>query len=126
MTAIQTAARILSRYDEVPAEKAAKFVEIITQESTRLGGADRLRAPGGGARGAGGQAGSARAVASPSCSSGCWRRSRGRSQERQLTVQVKVAAGLDQITGDADQLESALRAMVKNAVEFNRRAAAVR
>jgi len=29
---------------------------------------------------------------------------------RKLTVQVKVASGLDQITGDADQLEAALRA----------------
>ena len=36
VTAIQTAGRILTRYDEVPAEKAVKFVEIITQESTRL------------------------------------------------------------------------------------------
>ncbi len=36
VTAIQTAARILSRHDEVPPDKAVKFVEIITQEAARL------------------------------------------------------------------------------------------
>ena len=36
VTSIQTAARILSRHDEVPPDKAVKFVEIITQESQRL------------------------------------------------------------------------------------------
>ena len=36
VTAIQTAGRILGRYEEMPADRAGKFVEIITQESTRL------------------------------------------------------------------------------------------
>ena len=37
-----------------------------------------------------------------------------------LAVQIKVAAGLDSVTGDGEQLEAAVRAIVKNAVEFNR------
>ena len=36
VTAIQTAGRILARYDEMPPERAVKFVEIISQESTHL------------------------------------------------------------------------------------------
>jgi signal transduction histidine kinase len=45
---------------------------------------------------------------------------KGEIAQRQLSVQVKVASGLDEITGDADQLEAALRAIVKNGVDFNR------
>ena len=120
VTAIQTAGRILTRYDEVPAEKAGKFVEIITQESHASRGADRLRAPGRGPGGAGGQAGSHDGEPRRVAEARSGAASRGRSTQRKLTVQVKVASGLEQITGDSDQLEAALRAIVKNGVEFNR------
>jgi signal transduction histidine kinase/signal recognition particle receptor subunit beta len=118
-TAIQTAGRILTRYEEVPAEKAGKFVEIITQESTRLAEliASALQAAVLGVP-EGRPAPTAvnitellRRVLAPL---------KGDIAQRKLAVQVKVASGLEEITGDADQLEAALRAIVKNGVEFNR------
>jgi len=119
VTAIQTAGRILTRYDEVPAEKAGKFVEIITQESTRLADliASALQAA---------VLGVPEGRPAPTALSVTELLKRvlaplkDQIAQRQLTVQVKVASGLDQITGDADQLEAALRAIVKNGVEFNR------
>jgi signal transduction histidine kinase/signal recognition particle receptor subunit beta len=119
VTAIQTAGRILTRYDEVPAEKAGKFVEIITQESTRLADliASALQAA---------VLGVPEGRPAPTALSVTELLKRvlaplkDQIAQRQLNVQVKVASGLDQITGDADQLEAALRAIVKNGVDFNR------
>ena len=119
VTAIQTAGRILSRHDEVPPEKAVKFVEIITQEAARLaeliasalqvvvlGVPENRPHPG------------------PVAVSDLLRRAlaplRAEMSRLSLTVHVKVATGLEHMTGDAEQLESAIRAVVKNAVDFNR------
>jgi len=119
VTAIQTAGRILTRYDEVPAEKAGKFIEIITQESTRLAEliASALQAavlgvPEGRPAPTG--------VSVTELLKRVLAPLKGEIAQRQLSVQVKVATGLDEITGDADQLEAALRAIVKNGVDFNR------
>jgi signal transduction histidine kinase len=119
VTAIQTAGRILGRYEEMPAERAGKFVEIITQESTRLAEliASSLQAavlgiPEGRPAPTGVNVTELlKRVLAPLKSD---------IARRQLVMQVKVAAGLEEITGDADQLEAALRAIVKNGVEFNR------
>jgi signal transduction histidine kinase/signal recognition particle receptor subunit beta len=119
VTAIQTAGRILTRYDEVPAEKAGKFVEIITQESTRLAEliASALQAAvlgvpeGRPAPTSVNLAELLKRVLAPF---------KGEIAQRKLNVKVRVASGLEQITGDSDQLEAALRAIVKNGVEFNR------
>ncbi|MFH1177775.1 MAG: ATP-binding protein [Acidobacteriota bacterium] len=119
VTAIQTAARILARYDEVPPEKAAKFVDIINQESGRLADliASALQAavlglPESRPRSAAvGLADLLKRALAPL---------RAEITRRAVTLQVKVAAGLDQLTGDAEQLEAALRAVVKNALDFNR------
>ena len=119
VTSIQTAARIISRHDEVPPDKAVKFVEIITQESARLADliASALQAvvlgvPEGRPQPALVIIGELlkRALAP-------LRAEMGRLS---LAVHVKVAAGLDSVTGDGEQLEAAVRAIVKNAVEFNR------
>ena len=119
VTAIQTAGRILARYDEMPPERAVKFVEIITQESARLGDliaaslhAAVLGIPEGRPTPIGmGVADLLRRVLAPL---------KGEIANRRLAVQVKVAAGLDEVVGDESQLEAALRAIVRNAVEFNR------
>jgi signal transduction histidine kinase/GTPase SAR1 family protein len=119
VTAIQTAGRILGRYEEMPAERAGKFVEIITQESTRLAEliASSLQAavlgiPEGRPAPTGVSVTELlKRVLAPLKSD---------IARRQLVMQVKVASGLEEITGDADQLEAALRAIVKNGVEFNR------
>lgn len=119
VTSIQTAARILSRYGEVPPDKAAKFVEIITQESGRLASliASALQATVLGV--AEGQPrleevplhDLLRRVLAP------FREEIGQFD---IKVQVKLATGLDRVVGDPQQLEAALAALVKNAIEFNR------
>ncbi len=119
VTAIQTAGRILSRYDEMPADKAVKFVEIITQEATRLaelissslqalvlGVPEGRPAP--------------TAVEIPDLLRRVLAPLKGDVAAKRLAVQVKVAAGLEEIVGDGDQIEAALRAVVRNAVDFNR------
>lgn len=119
VTAIQTAARILARQDEVPRDKAAKFVEIIAQESARLadliasalqvvvlGVADARPSP--------------RPVALAELLRRALAPLRAEMTRMALTVHVKVATGLEQVSGDAEQLESAIRAVAKNAVDFNR------
>ena len=119
VTAIQTAGRILSRYDEMPADKAVKFVEIITQEATRLGElvSSSLQAlvlgvpEGRPAPTAVELTGLLRRVLAPL---------KGDVAAKQLAVQVQVAAGLEELLGDGDQLEAALRAVVRNAIDFNR------
>ena len=119
VTAIQTAGRILARYDEMPPDKAIKFVEIITQEAARLGEliASSLQAavlgiPEGRPAPTGlGVADLLRRVLAPL---------KGEIADRHLAVQVKVAAGLEEVVGDEGQLEAAMRAIVRNAIEFNR------
>jgi signal transduction histidine kinase/signal recognition particle receptor subunit beta len=119
VAAIQTAARILTRHDEIASDKRVKFAEIIAQESGRLaeliasafqaivlGAADARPAP--------------TAVPLSDLLRRVLAPLKGEISARKLAVQVKVASGLDHLTGDADQLETALRAVVKNAVEFNR------
>ncbi len=124
VTAIQTAARILSRSDEVPPDKAVKFVDIITQESGRLAEliAAALQAVVLGMP-------EARPEPAPVAVADLLKRAlaplRSDMSRRALTVQVRVAAGLEHVTGDAEQLETALRAVVKNAVEFNREGGSV-
>jgi signal transduction histidine kinase/signal recognition particle receptor subunit beta len=124
VTAIQTAARILARQGEVPPDKAVKFVEIITQESARLAEliASALQAAVLGVA-------QARPQPAPVPVGELLKRAlaplRAEIGRMSMTVQVKVAAGLEAVSGDAEQLEAALRAVIKNAVEFNRPGGAV-
>jgi signal transduction histidine kinase/signal recognition particle receptor subunit beta len=119
VTAIQTAARILAKYEEVPAEKAARFVAIIEREATRLAEliASALQAVVLGLA-------EGRPAAAPVVVADLLRRVlaplKGEINDRKLVLQVRVAAGLDAVEGDGEQLESALRAVVRNAVEFSR------
>ena len=124
VTAIQTAARILAKYEEVPAEKAAKFVGIIEREATRLAEliASALQAVVLGLA-------EGRPAAAPVVVADLLKRVlaplKGEINDRKLVLQVRVAAGLDSVEGDGEQLESALRAVVRNAVEFSREGGAV-
>ncbi len=124
VTAIQTAARILARQNEVPPDKAAKFVEIITQESARLAEliASALQAAVLGVS-------EGRPQPAPVAIGDLLKRAlaplRAEMGRMSLTVQVKMATGLGTVSGDAEQLEAAVRAVVKNAVEFNHTGGAV-
>ncbi|MEP0774817.1 MAG: GAF domain-containing protein [Acidobacteriota bacterium] len=119
VTSIQTAARILSKYSELPAEKAAKFVGIIQQDAARLAGliASALEAA---VLGVAGTPASAGPVAISELFKGVLAPFRGEIAEKGIALQVKVAAGLSELKADTAQLEAALRALIKNAVEFNR------
>ncbi len=119
VTAIQTAARILARYGEVPADRAAKFVGIINEEAARLAGliaaslqAEVLSAPE--------EAVPVAPVKVAALIKRVLASLKAEIAQRDLKVRVKVAAGLDEVGGDERQLEAALRAVVKNAIEFNR------
>lgn len=124
VTAIQTAARILGRVGEVPAERAAKFVDIINQEAGRLA---ELIASALQAAVLGVPEGRPQPQAQPLAEllKRVLAPLRGEIAARKLALQVKIAAGLEKLWGDGEQLEAALRAIVKNAVEFNREGGSV-
>jgi signal transduction histidine kinase/signal recognition particle receptor subunit beta len=118
VTAIQTAARILGRYESMPTEKIDKFVTIIADEANRLGEliASALQAV------VLGQSRGRAALQSVSIQELLKKvvaPLQTEVQERKLDLKVKVAAGLDVLSCDSDQVESALRAVVRNAVEFS-------
>ena len=118
VTAIQTAARILGRYDSMPIEKIEKFVAIIADEANRLGEliASALQAV------VLGQSRGRAALQSVSIQELLKKvvaPLQTEIQERKLDLKVKVAAGLDVLSCDSEQVESALRAVVRNAVEFS-------
>lgn len=124
VTSIQTASRILSKYSELPAEKATRCVGIIQQDAERLAGliASALEAA---VLGTAREMSSAGAVGIASLFKAVLAPFRGELAERAITLQVRVASGLAEVRGDAPQLEAALRAVIKNAIEFNRPGGAV-
>jgi signal transduction histidine kinase len=119
VTAIGTAARILSRYNEMPPEKAAKFIDIITLETGRLG---TLIAAALQAVVLGVPEGPVETVDVPLADflKRVLAPMREEINQYALTFQVRVATGLDHITGDPEQLQAAVSAVVKNSIEFNR------
>ena len=119
VTSIQTAARILARSEDTPPEKAAKLVEIITNEAGRLADliASALQAV---VLGVSEGKPKMEQVVIADLLKRAIAPLRGQIAERKLAFQVKVAQGLEHLPGDGGQLETALRAVVKNAVEFNR------
>ncbi len=119
VTSIRTAARILSKYSELPAEKAARFVGIIQQDTERLTGliASALEAA---VLGVAAGAADARVVGITELFKKVLAPLRGELGDRAINLQVRVASGLAQLRGDAAQLEAAVRAVLKNAIEFNR------
>lgn len=124
VTSIQTAARILSKYSELPAEKAARFVGIIQQDAGRLAGliASALEAA---VLGVAGEVASASAVGISELFKRVLAPFKGELADKGITLQVKVASGLGELHGDSGQLEAALRAVIKNAIEFNQAGGAI-
>jgi signal transduction histidine kinase/signal recognition particle receptor subunit beta len=118
VTSIQTAARILTRYAELPPAKTEKFVSIIQQDAGRLAEliASALEAA---VLGVGEGPPPSDAVPVTDLLKRAIAPLKEEIGARSITVQVKVAAGLVTLEGDAAQLEAALRAVLKNAVEFN-------
>lgn len=119
VTAIQTAARILTRWEQIPKEKVSNFVGIVAEETERLANliASALQAA---ALGVPEEAGEKKAVAVSELLRNALAPVRAEMTQRQIKLTVKVAAGLDTLECFPDQLVSALAALLKNAVEFNK------
>jgi len=115
---IQTAARILAR-EEGQTEKAAKLVEVINTEVTRL--ADLIASARQATALDAGRGGLAPApVAVAEFMKRVLAPLRTAIGERKLSVQVKVAQGHEHLLAVAEPLEVAVRAVLRNAVEYNR------
>lgn len=119
VTAIQTAARILTRWDQIPKEKVANFVGIVVEEASRLGDliASALQAA---ALGLPHEVGEKTTVAVADLLRQALAPVKGEVAERQIKVAVKVAAGLETLPCFPEALTAGLAALLKNAVEFNR------
>ncbi len=114
---IQTAARILVREEGV-SEKAAKLLEVVSAEVTRL--ADLIVSTRQATvLGAATEEGPVTEVAVADLMKRALSPLRSAIGERKLSVQVKVAQGLERVLARAEQLEVALRAVLRNAVEYN-------
>ncbi|MEW6336530.1 MAG: ATP-binding protein [Acidobacteriota bacterium] len=118
VTAIQTAASILGRYGEIPQERAARFVSIIGQESARLGEliASAIQAA---VLGVPNGAVSAAPVDLRELLRTVMAPLRGEIDSRGIRIQLRMASSLAVVRGEPEQLEAALRAVVRNAVEFS-------
>jgi len=119
VTALQTAGRILTRWEQIPKEKVASFVDIVVQESSRLAEliASALQAA---ALGLGEEQGPRVAVPIAELLRKALAPVKGEIADRQIKVTVKVAAGLETVSCYPEPLEAALSALLKNAVEFNK------
>ncbi len=118
VTSLLTAAKILDRYREAPAEKGARFVSIIKDEAEKLSEIiqsvfqasilataeappERLPVPV--------EELIKKAVAPL----------RELAKEREVRLQVLIPSGLDAVSCEPETMEAALRAVIKNAIEFN-------
>lgn len=119
VTAIQTAARILSRWDQVPREKLGNFVNIVVDESARLAEliASALQAA---ALGLPEELGTKTRIPVAELLKQALAPVKGEMADRHIKATVKVAAGLDSIECFPEPLAAALTALLKNAVEFNK------
>jgi mutual gliding-motility protein MglA len=118
VTSLLTAAKILDRYRDAPAEKGARFVSIIKDEAEKLseiiqsvfqasilataeGPPERQTVPV--------EELIKKAVAPL----------RELAKQREVSLQVLIPSGLDAVSCEAETMEAALRAVIKNAIEFN-------
>ncbi len=119
VTSLVTAAKILERAKDGPTGKGERFVAIIREEAERLSEimqsvfqASALAA------------GSERPRCRPVPAEGLLRQViaplRDLARDRGVRLHVLMPSGLDSIICDAESLEAALRAVLKNAIEFNR------
>lgn len=124
VTALQTTGRILTRWEQIPKEKVSSFVDVVVQESGRLGElilsalqAAALSLPEvEGAKSEVSVVELLRRALAPV---------KGEMADRQIGIAVKVASGLEKVTCYPEALEAALAALAKNAVEFNKSSGSV-
>jgi signal transduction histidine kinase/signal recognition particle receptor subunit beta len=119
VTSLLTAAKILGRQKEAPIEKNERFIGIICEEAEKLSEIIQTVF---------------QASVLASSTKGIERTSvrvedllrhamvplRDLAQEREVRVQVLSAGGLNDISCDQETMEAAVRAVIKNAIEFNK------
>lgn len=118
VTALQTAGRILTRWEQIPKEKVTSFVEVVVQESGRLAEliASALQAA---ALGLPEEKGAKSEVSVVELLRKALAPVKGEMADRKISMALKVAAGLEKVSCYPEALEAALTALAKNAVEFN-------
>lgn len=119
VTSLYTAAKILERYKDAPPEKGARFIAIIREEAEKLSNiiqsvfqAAILAATDEGPR--------KQQTEIPGLFKQAIGPLRDLASERDITLQVRIAADLSYLSCDREMIEAALRAVVKNAIEFNK------
>lgn len=124
VTALQTAGRILTRWEQIPKEKITSFVNVVVQESWRLAEliASALQAA---ALGLPEATGAKSEVSVVELLRKALAPVKGEMADRQISIAVKVASGLEKVTCYPEALEVALAALAKNAVEFNKSSGSV-
>ena len=118
VTSLVTAAKILDRYKDAPAEKGARFITIIREESEKLSEiiqsifqasvlaeSDRSL--------------ERRAVPAEDLFRRAIAPLRDLAREREVRLHVLIPSGLETIYCEAETTEAALRGVIKNAIEFN-------
>lgn len=118
VTSLVTAAKILDRYKDAPAEKGARFITIIREEAEKLSEiiqsvfqASVLATAGDGP--------ARREITIEELLRKAIAPLRDLASEREVRLQVLIPSGLDAVSCDPETTEAALRAVVKNAIEFN-------
>ena len=118
VTSLATAAKILERYRDAPVEKGARFVAIIRDEAAKLTEiidsmfqASLLTAPV--------EPGERRWIEAGELFRGAIAPLRDLAAEREVHLQLLVPSGLDRVLCEPENTATALRAVVKNGIEFN-------
>ena len=119
VTSLLTAAKILDQYRDAPAAKGARFVAIIRDEAEKLSeviqsvfqasilaAAERPL--------------QRRPVAAEDLIKRAVSPLRELAREREVRFQVLVPSGLEAVSCEPETMEAALRAVIKNAIEFSR------
>lgn len=119
VTSLFTAAKVLQREENIQADKARRLVTIIHDEGEKLlemiqsifqvsvlGAAGRELVP--------------EAVPAQNLFRQAIAPLRDLAKDRKVTLQVLIPSGLDTISCDPESIEAALRAVVRNAVEFSK------
>jgi signal transduction histidine kinase/signal recognition particle receptor subunit beta len=119
VTSLVTAAKILERAKDAPSEKGERFVAIIREEAERL--SDILHSVfQASALESGNEGPECRPVPAENLFRQVIAPLRDLAKDRGVRLHVLMPSGLDAIVCDAESFEAALRAVLKNAIEFNR------
>jgi signal transduction histidine kinase len=125
VTSLFTAAKVLQREEDIQADKARRLVTIIHDEGEKLlemiQSIFQVSVLGAAGR---------ELTREPMPAQDLFRRAiaplRDLSKDRKVSLQVLIPSGLETISCNAESIEAALRAVVRNAVEFSREGAEVK